>query len=42
MAGANVTILASKNLSVQLDYNAEVGRRNYTAHYASAAVRWQF
>jgi outer membrane autotransporter protein len=42
VAGADVTILARKNLTVQLDYNAEVGRGNYTAHYVSAGVRWQF
>jgi outer membrane autotransporter protein len=42
VAGANVTILTRKNLTIQLDYNAEVGRGNYTAHYVSAGVRWQF
>ena len=40
--GANVTIASRKNLKVQLDYNAEVGRGNYTAHYVSAGLRWQF
>ncbi len=42
VAGANVTILTQKNLQFQLDYNAEVGRSSYTAHYVSAGVRWQF
>ncbi|MGP8049533.1 MAG: autotransporter domain-containing protein [Desulfobaccales bacterium] len=40
--GADVTIASRKNLKVQLDYNAEVGRGNYMAHYISAALRWQF
>ncbi|MGP8050774.1 MAG: autotransporter domain-containing protein [Desulfobaccales bacterium] len=40
--GADVTIATKNNLKVQLDYNAEVGRGNYTAHYVSAGVRWQF
>ena len=40
--GADVTIATKKNLKVQLDYNAEVGRGNYTAHYISAGLRWQF
>jgi outer membrane autotransporter protein len=40
--GADVTIATKKNLKVQLDYNAEVGRGNYTAHYISAGLRWEF
>ncbi len=40
--GANVTIATKNNLKVQLDYNAEVGRGNYTAHYVSAGLRWEF
>ena len=40
--GADVTIATKKNLKVQLDYNAEVGRGNYTAHYVSAGLRWEF
>jgi outer membrane autotransporter protein len=42
VVGANVNILTQKNLKVQLDYNAEVGRGNSTAHYVSAGVRWEF
>jgi hypothetical protein len=40
--GANVSILTQKNRKVQLDYNAEMGRGNYTAHYAGAGVRCEF
>ncbi len=40
--GGNVTIHAKQNLSIRLDYNAEVGRGNYTAHYVSAGLRWEF
>ena len=40
--GADITIATRKNLKVQLDYNAEVGRGNYTAHYISAGLRWEF
>ena len=42
VVGANVNILTQKNLKVQLDYNAEVGRGNSAAHYVSAGVRWEF
>jgi len=42
VAGANVTIMTQKNLKVRLDYNAEVGRGNYTAHNLNAGVRWEF
>ena len=41
VVGANVNILTQKNLKVQLDYNAKVGRGNYTAHYVNAGVRWK-
>ena len=40
--GANVNILTQKNLKVQLDYNAEVGRGNYTAHFVNAGLRYEF
>ncbi|MFZ5452319.1 MAG: hypothetical protein ACOZF2_10705, partial [Thermodesulfobacteriota bacterium] len=40
--GANFTLTARKNLKIQLDYNAEVGRGNYTAHYVSGGLRWEF
>ena len=42
VVGANVNILTQKNLKVQLDYNAEVGRGNSTAHSVSAGMRWEF
>jgi len=42
VVGANVTIMAKKNFTIQLNYNAEVGRSNYTAHYMSAGLRWEF
>ncbi|MGO8761451.1 MAG: autotransporter domain-containing protein [Desulfobaccales bacterium] len=42
VVGANVTVACKKNLKVQLDYNAEVGRGNSTAHYLSGGLRWEF
>lgn len=42
VAGANVTVWTRKNLQVRIDYNAEVGRRNYTAHYLNAGLRYEF
>jgi len=40
--GANITVLTEKNFRVHLNYNAEVGRSNSTAHYLNAGVRWEF
>jgi outer membrane autotransporter protein len=40
--GADVIIMTRKNLSLQLDYNAEVGRDKYTAHNVNASLRWEF
>jgi uncharacterized protein with beta-barrel porin domain len=40
--GAGATILTRKNFSLQINYNAEVGRANYTAHNLNAGVRWEF
>jgi outer membrane autotransporter protein len=40
--GGNVNLVAKKNLKVQLDYDAEVGRGTYTAHSLSGGVRWEF
>ncbi len=42
VVGGNVNLVAKKTLKVQLDYNAEVGRGNYTAHSLSGGVRWEF
>jgi outer membrane autotransporter protein len=41
VVGANCTI-SQGHLTIQLDYNTEVGRSNYTAHNVNAEVRWQF
>ena len=40
--GATMTVGLKKNLRAQVNYNAEVGRGNYTAHYANAGLRWEF
>jgi outer membrane lipase/esterase len=40
--GASMTVGLKKNLRAQVSYNAEVGRGNYTAHYANAGLRWEF
>jgi uncharacterized protein with beta-barrel porin domain len=42
VVGGNVNLFTRKNLSVQLDYNTEVGRNRSTAHLVSAALRWEF
>ncbi|MFZ0052385.1 MAG: autotransporter domain-containing protein, partial [Desulfobaccales bacterium] len=42
LVGARVNIFPRKNFSLQIDYNAEVGRDKYTAHNVSAGVRWEF
>jgi uncharacterized protein with beta-barrel porin domain len=42
VAGANVTLWTRKDLQVRIDYNAEVGRRNYSAHYLNAGLRYEF
>jgi uncharacterized protein with beta-barrel porin domain len=41
VVGANVT-LYKKNFSIQLNYNTEIGRSNYTVHYLNAGLRWEF
>jgi uncharacterized protein with beta-barrel porin domain len=41
VVGADIT-LSKDNLTVQLDYNAEVGRGNFAAHNVSAGLRWRF
>jgi outer membrane autotransporter protein len=40
--GANLTLLTGKNLRVQLNYNAEVGRASSQAHSFNAGLRWEF
>jgi len=42
VVGASVTISAQKKFGLQINYNAEVGRANYTAHYVNAGLRWEF
>ncbi len=40
--GAGVNVGVKKNLFLQANYNAEVGRRRSTAHYLNAGLRWEF
>jgi len=40
--GAGFAVNLEKNLSVQANYNAELGRGNYTAQFLSAGLRWEF
>jgi outer membrane autotransporter protein len=42
LLGARVNIFPKNNFSLQIDYNAEVGRDKYTSHTVSAGVRWEF
>lgn len=40
--GADITLLTHKNLTFRIDYDAELGRANHTAHYVSRRLRWEF
>ncbi len=40
--GGDVTMFVNKNVSVHLDYNAEVGGAASTTHIFNAGLRWQF
>jgi outer membrane autotransporter protein len=40
--GASVTLITQKNFSLHLDYNAEVGRKNYTASCVNGGLRYEF
>jgi outer membrane autotransporter protein len=42
LVGGNVTVGVTKNLYAQVNYNAEVGRGNYTAQSVNAGLRWEF
>jgi len=42
VVGANVTVGLTKNLYAQVNYNAEVGRGNYTAQNINAGLRYEF
>lgn len=41
VVGGNVNLF-KKNFSTCVNYNAEVGRSRYTAHYIGAGLRWEF
>ena len=40
--GAGVAVSLKQNLTLQANYNVEVGRWNYTPHFISAGLRWEF
>jgi len=42
VVGASVTVGIQKNLVAQVNYSAEVGRTNYTAHNVNAGLRFEF
>jgi uncharacterized protein with beta-barrel porin domain len=42
VGGGNLSVGLKKNLNLRLDYNAEVGRKDYTAHNINVGLRWQF
>jgi outer membrane autotransporter protein len=42
LVGASVTVGLKKNLYAQVNYNAEVGRGNYTAQWVNAGLRYEF
>lgn len=42
VVGASITLGLKKNLYAQVNYNAEVGRGNSTAHYVNAGLRLEF
>ncbi|MDD3581338.1 MAG: autotransporter outer membrane beta-barrel domain-containing protein [Desulfobacca sp.] len=42
VVGAKVDLVTQKNFQVGVNYNAEVGRGNYTAHSVYAGLRWNF
>ena len=42
VVGATVAAGLKENLWVQVNYNVEVGRGNYTAHYVNAGLRYEF
>lgn len=42
VVGANVTVGLTKNLYAQVNYNAEVGRGNYSAQSVNAGLRLEF
>jgi len=42
VVGGNVNLFLQNNLSAQIDYNTELGKSKSTAHFVSAALRWEF
>ena len=42
LVGASLTAGLKENLYAQVNFNAEVGRRNATAHYVNAGLRYEF
>ncbi|MDD3580125.1 MAG: autotransporter domain-containing protein [Desulfobacca sp.] len=42
VVGAGVAVGIKPNLCLEANYNAEVGRGNYTAHQVSGVLRWEF
>ena len=42
VVGGNVTLYAKHNCTIQVNYNAEVGRDRFSAHLINAGLRWEF
>ena len=42
VVGAGATFFGGKNFSLQVGYNAELGRAKYTAHTVNSALRYEF
>jgi outer membrane autotransporter protein len=42
VVGGSLTLGLKENLWAQVNYNAEVGRGNYTAHFVNAGLRYEF
>ena len=40
--GAGLALNLKKKVSLQANYNVELGRGNYTSHFLRAGVRWEF
>ncbi len=42
VVGFDVTLLTRKDLRFRIDYSAEVGRSDWSAHYISGGLKWEF
>lgn len=42
VVGGSLTLGLKENLWAQVNYNAEVGRNSYTAHFVNAGLRYEF